>query len=67
MLRDEKDIDINPAIPAERYFYGNADELSHGVTYHPMILGLEFLIASDTIDREAMEYLMGKKFPKQYE
>jgi hypothetical protein len=31
-----------------------------------MVAGLEFLIASGTIDREAMEYLMGEKFPKQY-
>nr|WP_287412955.1 hypothetical protein [Pseudodesulfovibrio sp.] len=58
---------VNEAIPAERFLHGQADELPHGLTYHPMILGLEFFIASETIDREAMEYLMGEKFPKQYE
>nr|WP_321256002.1 hypothetical protein [uncultured Pseudodesulfovibrio sp.] len=60
-------INVNEAIPAERFLHGQADELPHGLTYHPMILGLEFFIASETIDREAMEYLMGEKFPKQYE
>jgi hypothetical protein len=57
---------VNEAVPAERYLYGPADELGHGIAYHPMIVGLEFFIASETIDREAMEYLMGEKFPKQY-
>jgi hypothetical protein len=59
-------IEVDEAVPAERYLYGPADELPHGITYHPMVAGLEFLIASGTIDREAMEYLMGEKFPKQY-
>jgi hypothetical protein len=59
-------IEVDEAVPAERFLYGQADELPHGITYHPMIAGLEFLIASGTIDREAMEYLMGEKFPKQY-
>ncbi|OIQ51071.1 hypothetical protein BerOc1_03016 [Pseudodesulfovibrio hydrargyri] len=59
-------IEVDEAMPAERYLYGPADELPHGITYHPMVAGLEFLIASGTVDREAMEYLMGEKFPKQY-
>jgi hypothetical protein len=59
-------IEVDEAVPAERFLYGQADELPHGITYHPMVAGLEFLIASGTIDREAMEYLMGEKFPKQY-
>ncbi|WP_272700466.1 hypothetical protein [Desulfovibrio sp. Fe33] len=59
-------MEVNEAVPAERYLYGPADELGHGIEYHPMVAGLEFLIASGTIDREAMEYLMGEKFPKQY-
>jgi len=65
-LHGEGIINVNDAVPAERFLYGQADELPHGITYHPMILGLEFFIASETIDREAMEYLMGEKFPKQY-
>lgn len=60
-------IKVNDAVPAERYLYGQADELPYGLTYHPMIAGLKFFIASGTIDREAMEYLMGERFPKQYE
>jgi hypothetical protein len=59
-------ITVNDAVPAERFLYGPADELDHGLTYHPIIVGLEFFIASGTIDREAMEYLMGERFPKQY-
>jgi hypothetical protein len=66
ILAGEGIIGVNEAVPAERYLYGPADELPHGITYHPMVAGLEFLIASGTIDREAMEYLMGEKFPKQY-
>nr|WP_321514636.1 hypothetical protein [uncultured Pseudodesulfovibrio sp.] len=65
-LHGEGLIDVNEAVPAERFLYGQADELPYGLTYHPMVLGLEFFIASETIDREAMEYLMGEKFPKQY-
>jgi hypothetical protein len=59
-------IEVNEAVPSERYLFGQADDLPHGITYHPMVIGLEFFIASGTIDREAMEYLMGEKFPKQY-
>ncbi len=58
---------INEAIPAERYLYGPGDELPHGLTYHPMVVGLEFFVASGTIDPEAMEYIMGSRFPKQYD
>lgn len=65
-LHTEGIIEVNDAVPAERFLYGPADELPHGLTYHPMIVGLEFFIASGTIDREAMEYLMGERFPKQY-
>ncbi|MCJ2165817.1 MULTISPECIES: hypothetical protein [unclassified Pseudodesulfovibrio] len=59
-------VEVNEAVPSERYIFGQADGLPHGITYHPMVVGLEFFIASGTIDREAMEYLMGEKFPKQY-
>lgn len=65
-LHGEKIIEVNDAVPAERFLHGQADALPHGLTYHPMVVGLEFFIASGTIDREAMEYLMGEKFPKQY-
>jgi hypothetical protein len=41
-------LDVNEAVPAERYLYGPADELGHGIAYHPMIVGLEFFIASET-------------------
>lgn len=58
--------EINEMIPAERFLYGEADTLPHGLEYHPMIVGYEFLVASGTIDQEAMEYLMGERFPKQY-
>jgi len=66
-LAGEGLVEVDEAVPAERYLYGPADELPHGITYHPMVAGLEFLIASGTVDREAMEYLMGEKFPKQYD
>lgn len=59
-------VEVNDMVPAERFLYGNADELPHGLTYHPMIVGLEFFVASGTIDQEALEYLMGERFPKQY-
>jgi len=59
-------VTVDEAIPAERFLYGHADELPHGLTYHPMIVGLEFFVASGTIDQEALEYLMGERFPKQY-
>lgn len=59
-------IKVDDAIPSERFLYGQADELMHGITYHPMIVGLEFFVASGTIDQEALEYLMGQRFPKQY-
>jgi len=65
-LHGERIIEVNDAVPAERFLHGQADGLPHGLTYHPMVAGLEFFIASGTIDREAMEYLMGEKFPKQY-
>jgi len=65
-LHGEKIIEVNEAVPAERYLHGQADDLPHRLTYHPMVMGLEFFIASGTIDREAMEYIMGEKFPKQY-
>lgn len=59
-------VTVDDAIPAERFLYGQADELPHGLTYHPMMVGLEFFVASGTIDQEALEYLMGERFPKQY-
>lgn len=59
-------VQVDDAIPAERYLYGQADELPHGITYHPMMVGLEFFVASGTLDQEAVEYLMGERFPKQY-
>jgi len=59
-------VEVDEMIPTERYLYGQADELPHGLTYHPMIVGIEFFVASGTIDQEAMEYLMGERFPKQY-
>jgi len=65
-LHHEGIVEVDEAIPAERFLYGPADELPHGITYHPMIVGLEFFIASGTIDQEALEYLMGQRFPKQY-
>jgi len=58
---------IDHAIPAERYLYAPGDDLPHKLAYHPMVVGLEFFVASGTIDPEAMEYLMGARFPKQYE
>jgi len=59
-------VTVNDAIPSERYLYGQADALPHGLQYHPMVVGLQFFIDSGTIDPEAMEYLMGGKFAKQY-
>tara|TARA_Y100001954_G_C15827095_1_gene612800 strand:- start:7284 stop:7940 length:657 start_codon:yes stop_codon:yes gene_type:complete len=59
-------VTVNDMIPAERFIYGDADALPHGLTYHPMVVGVEFFVASGTIDQEAMEYLMGERFPKQY-
>ncbi len=59
-------IAVDEAVPSERYLYGPADDLPHGLSYHPMIVGLEFFVASGTIDQEALEYLMGERFPKQY-
>ena len=59
--------DVNDAVPAERYLYGHGDGLPHGLAYHPMVVGLQFFVASGTIDPEAMDYLMGERFPKQYE
>ena len=65
-LHADSVIEVDDAVPAERFLYGPADELPFGLTYHPMVVGLEFFIASGTIDREALEYLMGERFPKQY-
>ncbi|MUM76103.1 hypothetical protein GKC30_00470 [Pseudodesulfovibrio sp. F-1] len=58
--------EINPVIPSERVVCAPADALPHGLAYHPAVVGEEFLVASGTIDREAMDYLMGGSFPKQY-
>lgn len=65
-LHSDGVIKVNDAVPSERFIHCQADGLPSGLTYHPMIVGLEFFIASGTIDREAMEYLMGERFPKQY-
>ncbi|WP_419784995.1 hypothetical protein [Pseudodesulfovibrio sp.] len=66
-LHGEGLIKVDQAIPAERYLYAPGDALPHHLTYHPMVAGLEFFVASGTIDPEAMEYLMGTRFPKQYD
>ncbi len=66
-LHADNILEVNEAIPAERFIYGQADELPHGLTYHPMLTGLEFFVASGTIDPEAMNYLMGERFAKQYD
>jgi len=58
--------EINPVIPSERVVCAPGDALPHGLAYHPAVVGEEFLVASGTIDREAMDYLMGGRFPKQY-
>lgn len=58
--------DINPMIPSERVVCAPGDGLPHGLAYHPAVVGEEFFVASGTIDREAMNYLMGGRFPKQY-
>ena len=58
---------IDDAVPAERFVYGPADELPFGLSCHPLVLGPQFLVASGTIDPEAMDYLMGTRFPKQYD
>lgn len=59
-------VEVDQMIPTERFLYGQADSLPHKLTYHPMIVGYEFFVASGTIDQEALEYLMGERFPKQY-
>lgn len=56
----EGEADINPAIPSERALYGHPDKLPFGLKYHPLVVGVEFFVASDTIDREAMEYIMSE-------
>lgn len=66
ILHEQGVIEVNEAVPAERFIYGLGDELPHGLTYHPMVTGLEFFVASGTIDPEAMDYLMGERFAKQY-
>jgi len=65
-LHHDNIIQVDDMIPAQRFLYGQADELPHGLTYHPMIVGYEFFVASGTLDQEALEYLMGVRFPKQY-
>jgi hypothetical protein len=59
-------IEVDDMIPSERYIYGQADDLPHHLQYVPLVVGLEFFVASGTIDQEAMTYLMGDRFPKQY-
>jgi hypothetical protein len=59
-------VEVNDLIPSERFICARADALPHGLTYHPVVVGEEFFVASGTIDREAMNYLMGERFPKQY-
>jgi hypothetical protein len=59
-------VDINEMIPSERSVCAQADGLPHGLRYHPAVVGEEFFVASGTIDREAMDYLMGERFPRQY-
>ena len=59
-------IKVDEMIPSERYISCQADDLPHGLKYHPLVMGLEFFVASGTIDKEAMNYLMGDRFPKQY-
>lgn len=56
----EANADINPAIPAERALYGSPENLPFGLKYHPLVVGVEFFVASDTIDREAMDYIMSE-------
>jgi hypothetical protein len=65
-LHHDNIVKVDDMIPAQRFLYGQADELPHGLTYHPMIVGYEFFVASGTLDQEALEYLMGVRFPKQY-
>lgn len=59
-------MEVNAAIPSGRYVCAPADALPHGLAYHPAVVGEEFFVASGTIDREAMNYLMGDRFPRQY-
>lgn len=59
-------VEVNDMIPSERFIYGQADDLPFGLTYQPLVTGLEFFAASGTIDPEALAYLMGEKFAKQY-
>ncbi|MEF2231877.1 MAG: hypothetical protein V3571_13175 [Pseudodesulfovibrio sp.] len=66
ILHGEKTIEVDDTLPANRYLHAPGDDLPHGLSYHPMVAGLEFLVASGTIDPEAMAYLMGTRFPKQY-
>ncbi|WP_319471432.1 hypothetical protein [uncultured Pseudodesulfovibrio sp.] len=66
-LHGEGLVEVNDAIPTERYICGPGDELPHGLEYHPIVVGVDFFVASGTIDPEAMDYLMGSRFPKQYD
>ena len=59
-------IAVDEMIPSERYISEQADDLPHGLKYHPLVMGLKFFVASGTIDSEAMDYIMGARFPKQY-
>lgn len=65
-LHNEGTVQINEMVPAERYICASGDDLPHGLQYHPMVVGVDFFVASGTIDPEAMDYLMGSRFPKQY-
>jgi hypothetical protein len=65
-LHRDNAVTVNPMIPSERFICAPADALPHGLTYHPVVVGHQFFVASGTIDREAMDYLMGDRFPKQY-
>ena len=65
-LHNDDVITVDEFIPSARFIHGQADALPYGLKYHPIVVGLEFFVASGTIDREAMDYLMGERFPKQY-
>ena len=60
-------VEVDDAVPSERFVYGPADALEFELSYRPLVLGHGFLVASGTIDPEAMDYLMGSRFPKQYD
>lgn len=66
-LHGDNLITVNDAVPSERYLCSQAQDLPHDLQYHPLLVGLEFFVKSGTIDPEAMNYLMGEKFAKQYD